>query len=75
MHNVRVKFYLGQDEDDSLGVGVSDSSAELLQRGKEKCHPPLSSRWWPMTLNCAVDTFEVLSIDTEAFNCHHGQTS
>ena len=33
-HNVWVKFYLGQNEDDSLGDSISDSSEKLLQRGK-----------------------------------------
>ena len=33
-HNVWVKFYLGQNQDDSLGDSISDSSEKLLQRGK-----------------------------------------
>ena len=33
-HSVWVKFYLGQNEDDSLGDSISDSSEKLLQRGK-----------------------------------------
>ena len=33
-HNVWVKFYLGQNENDSLGDSISDSSEKLLQRKK-----------------------------------------
>ena len=35
MHNVReqIKFYLGQNEDCSLGDSTSDSSERLLWRG------------------------------------------
>ena len=38
MHNLRVgvKFYLGQNEDCSLGGRTSDSSERLLQRGSER---------------------------------------
>ena len=32
MHSMRVKFYLGQYEDCSLGDGTSDSCERLLQR-------------------------------------------
>jgi hypothetical protein len=34
MHNVRVKFYLGQKKDCSLGDSTSDGSEKLLQRGR-----------------------------------------
>ena len=35
MHNMRVaSFYLGQNEDHSLGDSTSDSSEKLLQRGR-----------------------------------------
>ena len=33
---LRVKFYLGQNEDDSLGDSISDSSERLLHRGRVK---------------------------------------
>ena len=33
-HSVWVKFYLGQNEDDSLGDSISDSPEKLLQREK-----------------------------------------
>jgi len=33
MRNMRFKFYLGQNEDCSLGDSTSDSSERLLQRG------------------------------------------
>ena len=33
MHNMSIKFYLGQYEDCSLGDSTSDSSAKLFQRG------------------------------------------
>ena len=36
MHKVRVKFYLGQSEDYSLGDSISASSEKLLQRGRGK---------------------------------------
>ena len=31
---LRIKFYLGQNEDFSLGDSTSDSSEKLLQRGR-----------------------------------------
>ena len=34
---MRVKFYLGPNEDYSLGGSISDSSEILLQRGRGKC--------------------------------------
>ena len=33
MNNLRVKFYLGQNEDCSPGGSISDSSERLLQTG------------------------------------------
>ena len=33
---LRVEFYLGQNEDCSLGDSTSDSSEKLLQRGRGK---------------------------------------
>ena len=33
MHDVRIKFYLGQNEDCSPGDSTSESSERLLQRG------------------------------------------
>ena len=38
MHNLkmRVKYFWGQDEDYSLGDGISESSEILLQRGSRK---------------------------------------
>ena len=33
MYNLRVKFYLGQNEDCSLEGSISDSSERLLQSG------------------------------------------
>ena len=36
MHSMRVKFYLGQYEDCSLGDSTSDSAAKLFQRGSRK---------------------------------------
>ena len=36
MWELRVKFYLGQNEECSLGDSTSDSSEELLQRGCEE---------------------------------------
>ena len=33
MHNLQVKFYLGQDEDCSPGGSILDSSERLLQSG------------------------------------------
>ena len=36
MHSMRVKFYLGQYGDCSLGDSTSDSSAKLFQRGSGK---------------------------------------
>ena len=34
MHDVRVKFYLRQKQDYSLGDSTSDSSKKLFQRGR-----------------------------------------
>ena len=34
MHDVRVKFYLRQKKDYSLGDSTSDSSKKLFQRGR-----------------------------------------